>query len=185
MLENWAESVRAMVFVLMMIVGTFCIIHLTWFWGIKIRYDDAIWDLFGDTTTERNWIEGDGIYEVVEDGYRYRVYDTKYLENSGFACISAEAGWLDEPERSDYMAEKDGTNVVLNIGFKVFLHYSFQVDIESADGRYRIEVDRYGNLITEEYTDLKYKKKMDGILEQNRMEINHLFSCANEKWNIQ
>lgn len=185
MLENWNESVRTIFFALMAIVGTFCIIQLTWYWGIRIRYVDTIWDLFADVAAEKYQIKGDRTYEAVEDGYRYRVYDTKYLESSGFACVGAETGWLDESERADHMLEKDGVNVILNIGFKVFCHYSFQVDIESVEGRYQLEVDRHGNLITDKYADPKYNKKMNGILEQNRTEIDRLLSCANEKWNIQ
>lgn len=184
MLKSWNELVRTIIFIFMAIIGTFCIIHLTWYWGIKIRYEDAIWDLSKEIATKNYQIEGDGTYEVVEDGYRYRVYDTSYLESSGYACVGKETGWLDESERPEYMLKKDGVNVMLNIGFKVFCHYSFQVDIESADGRYQIEVDRQGNLISDEYADPKYKKKMNGILEQNRSEIDRLLSCANEKWNI-
>ncbi|MDE6568831.1 MAG: hypothetical protein K2K70_14040 [Lachnospiraceae bacterium] len=184
MLENWSEAVRTIFFVLMAVVGAVCIIHLTWYWGIRIRYDDAIWDLFADAATEKYQLEGDRTYEVVEDGYRYRVYDTKYLESSGFACVGAETGWLDESERADHMLEKDGVNVILNIGFKVFCHYSFQVDIESIDGSYQIEVDRHGNLIIDEYADPKYKKKLKEILDENRAEIERLFYYANEKWNV-
>lgn len=185
MLKSWNETVRTLVFALMVIMGTFCIVHLTWYWGIKIRYDDAIWDLFMDAGTEKYPIEGDGIYEVVENGYRYRVYGTSYLESSGFACIGAETGWLDETERLENVSERSGSNVILNIGFKVFHHYSFQIDIESADGRYQFEVDRHGKLIADEYMDPKDKKKKNEILEENREEINRLFYYANEKWNIQ
>lgn len=174
-----------MFFVLFAIVGSVCIIHLTWYWGIRIRYDDAIWDLFANVVSENYPIEEDGIYELVENGYRYRIYDTTYLESSGFACVSTEIAWLDESERSDHMVAEDSANIILNIGFKLFCHYSFQVNIESTNGRYQIEVDRHGNLVTDEYADPKYKKKMNGILEQNRTEIDRLFSCANKKWNVQ
>lgn len=186
MLERRNESVRAMVFALMAIIGTFCIVQLTWYWGIQIRYDDAIWDLFRGVAAEKYQIERNRTYEeVVEDGYCYRVYGTSYLASAGYACIGAETGWLDESERSENALEKDASNVTLNIGFKVFCHYSFQIDIESTIGRYQIDVDRYGNLITDEYADPEYKKKMDDILDQNRLEINRLFYHANEKWNIQ
>lgn len=185
MLKSWNESVRTMFFVSIVIIGTYCIILLTWYWGIKIRYDDAIWNLFKEVATEGYRSEGDRIYEVVEDGYHYRVYGTGYLASSGYACIGAETGWLDESERVDYTLEKEDANVVLNIGFKVFHQYSFQLDIESAEGRYQIDVDQHGNLIINEYADPKYKKKINRILEQNRAEIDRLFYHADEKWNIQ
>lgn len=185
MMADRDESIRAIAFIMLAVIGAFCIIHLTWYWGIKIRYDDAIWDLYRGVAMEEYQIEGDRTYEVMENGYHYRIYGTSYLANAGFACIGAETGWLDESERSGNILEKSGSNVILNIGFKVFCHYSFQIDIESADGRYQMEVDQHGNLIADEYADPEYKEKMDGILEQNRVKIDQLFCHANEKWNIQ
>ena len=186
MIEDWKEIINDIVFMLLTMAGAFCIINLAWYWGIKTRYDDAIQDLYKPVFTEKNeWEEAQKeMHELVEDGYRYRVYGTDYLKSSGFICVGAETGWLEESERPEHMNAEDGTNVILNIGFKLFFRYSFQVDIENVNGRYQIEVDKYGKLVTDEFDDSKYKKKMNAILEQNREEIDRLFNLANEKWNI-
>lgn len=186
MVEDWKEVINVIIFMLLTAVGAFCIINLAWYWGIKTRYDDAIQDLYKPVYTEQNeWEETqNGMHELIEDGYRYRVYETDYLKSSGYACVSAETGWIEESERPEHMNVEDGTNVILNIGFKLFIRYSFQVDIENVNGRYQIEVDKYGNLVTDELDDPKYMKNMDAILKQNREEIDRLFNLANEKWDI-
>lgn len=186
MVEDWKDVIKIIAFMLITMAGAFCIINVAWYWGIKTRYDDAIWDLRKADYTEREEPEEiqDEMYEIIEDGYRYRVYGTKYLKSSGYACISAETGWIEESERPEHMDPEDGTNVILNIGFRVFFRYSFQLDIENAEGRYQIDVDKNGKLVTDEYDDPKHKEKMNEILKQNREEINRLFRLANEKWDI-
>ncbi|MDE6851929.1 MAG: hypothetical protein K2J67_05510 [Lachnospiraceae bacterium] len=152
MTEDWREVLKDIVFMLFTMAGAFCIINVAWYWGIKTRYDDAIYDLYQPVFTEwKNPEEApDGMYEIIEDGYRYRVYETKYLKSSGFFCISAESGWIDESERPNCVTAEDGTNIILNIGFKLFSRYSFQLDIENENERYQIMVDKKGKLIKNE-----------------------------------
>lgn len=186
MTEEREEIVKILFWTLIAIAVSFCIINLTWYWGVKIRYDDAIQDLHKLDSTEQTNQTGlvDGMCEIVEDGYRYRVYDTKYLKSTGFACVCADTGWMSEEEKPERITAEDGTNVVLNIGFKVFSRYSFQVDIENVDGSYQINVDKYGKLIANKYEDPQFIKEMNIILDQNREEIEILLSLADDTWNI-
>lgn len=186
MTDKQEEIVKILFWTMIAIVASFCMINLAWYWGVKTRYDDAIHDLhMADSTEQTNETElEDGMCEIAEDGYRYRVYDTKYLKSTGFACVCADTGWMNEEEKPQQITAEDGTNVVLNIGFKVFSRYSFQVDIENVDGKYQIPVDKNGKLVAEVFEDSNYVKEMNTILDQNREEIDYLFSLANDKWNI-
>lgn len=184
MTEERQEIVKSIVGILIAIALSFCIINLIWYWGVKLRYDDAIYDLNKVASTEENTRTKEGMCEIVENGYRYRVYDTEYLKSSGFACVYADTEWKDGEEKPERMMAEKGTKVILNIGFKVFFRYSFQISIESAEGKYQIPVDENGSLVALEYEDPKYVKEMNKILDQNREEIALLFSLANNKWNI-
>lgn len=186
MTEERKEIVSIVFWTLIAIVVSFCIINLAWYWGIKTRYDDAIQDLKKVESTDqtKETTQNDGMCEIVEDGYRYRVYDTKYLKSSGYACVCADTGWMSEEEKPERITTEDGTNVILNIGFKVFSRYSFQVDIENINGDYQIKVDKYGKLVANKYEDPKFIKEMNTILDQNKEEIERLLSLANDKWNI-
>lgn len=186
MTEEQEDAVKIFFWTIIAIAISFCIINLVWYWGVKTRYDDAIHDLNkAESTGQMNQTEQvDGICEIVEDGYRYRVYDTKYLKSTGFACVCADTGWMNDEEKPERITAEDGTNVVLNIGFKVFSRYSFQVDIESVDENYQIDVDKYGKLVANKYEDPQFIKEMNTILDQNREEIDRLLCLADDKWNI-
>ncbi len=189
MMKNWREGIRTIEYVWMAMVGAFCIIQLTWYWGIKIRYDDAIQDMYAKHAARDGNMgkgkAGDGMYEILKDGYRYRVNETKYLQNSGSACICTENRWAEGSGKPEGIAAQGGTKVNLNIGFKLFCNYSYQVEIENTEGSYQVEVDRFGNLLMNGYMDSQSKEKINQVLEQSKEEINCLFYHANEIWEIQ
>jgi hypothetical protein len=168
------------------IIAIFLVINLIWFFGIKIRYMSLTKgiDKVVQTEEEKEMDINNITYEKVEDGYRYLVKETSYLNNSGFACVGKEEGMVIETDKGGNVISDNGTNISLFIWPEMFSGYTFGVDVENVNGWYQINVDKDGYYIEDKDVDPENQEKLKEILENNREEIDKLFDLADKMWDI-
>lgn len=107
-----------------------------------------------------------------------------YLSNSGFACVSNEEGMTFETDKDGNVISDSGTSITLYIWPKMFIGYTYGIDVENADEMNQINVDNKGQYIPDKNVDPENQKKLEEILEKNKEEIDNLFDLADKMWNI-